>query len=193
MLLTASQASVLITSAMVLLCTSALFISGCLIQQRTLRDLRSAIRPVVVTRPKPKVWAVDDLRRTTTVRLTDGSVVRIQPDDNAVAENELDASSDDTERGEDVVEIRPTLPDEDENELVAAQKPLVQERPRSEDEDREGDSNGDGDGLSVGAAWDGVQENGETLSRAERRRRIKAEIQRLSHGDTPVYYQRRLW
>lgn len=41
--------------------------------------------------------------------------------------------------------------------------------------------------------WDGVQEGGETLSRAERRRRIKAEIQRLSHVDRPVGYQRRIW
>ena len=31
------------------------------------------------------------------------------------------------------------------------------------------------------------------ISRAERRRRIKAEIQRLAQGDTPIYYQRRLW
>lgn len=31
------------------------------------------------------------------------------------------------------------------------------------------------------------------ISRAERRRLIKQEIQRLSQGETPVYYQRRLW
>lgn len=31
------------------------------------------------------------------------------------------------------------------------------------------------------------------ISRAERRRLIKEEIQRLAQGDQPVYYQRRLW
>lgn len=31
------------------------------------------------------------------------------------------------------------------------------------------------------------------ISRAERRRMIKEEIQRLSQGEQPIYYQRRLW
>lgn len=31
------------------------------------------------------------------------------------------------------------------------------------------------------------------ISRAERRRLIKEDIQRLSQGETPLYYQRRLW
>lgn len=31
------------------------------------------------------------------------------------------------------------------------------------------------------------------MSRAERRRKIKEDIQKLSQGDTPIYYQRRLW
>ncbi|RDA95339.1 hypothetical protein CP533_3469 [Ophiocordyceps camponoti-saundersi (nom. inval.)] len=44
-LLTSSEVSVLATLSTVVLCTLALFLSGYVIQQRTLRDLRAAIRP----------------------------------------------------------------------------------------------------------------------------------------------------
>ncbi|KAI3335424.1 hypothetical protein F4824DRAFT_464749 [Ustulina deusta] len=181
MLLTSSQVSILLTSGIVLLCTSALFISGCLIQQRTLRDLRSAIRPTVVTRPKPKVWDVEALRRTkTTIRLDDGTLVEIQsrPD----AELAVDPSS----SGPETIEVRPTIPEVEEEPEQKSIPPLSQ------------DDAGDGEDdsalkVKVKPSWDGVQEGGEPLSRVERRRRIKAEIRRLSQGDTPVYYQRRLW
>ncbi|KAH8157519.1 hypothetical protein CIB48_g10734 [Xylaria polymorpha] len=176
MLLTSSQVSILITCGIVLLCTSALFISGCLIQQRTLRDLRLAIRPAVVTRPKPKVWDTAALGRTkTTIRLEDGTLVEIQ---NPHVEVAVDPSSQ-PEEGE-TIEVRPTPPDAEES----VQKPVT---PSDEDD------GGDDSALDVKGSWDGVQEGGEPLTRAERRRRIKAEIQRLSRGDTPVYYQRRLW
>ncbi|KAI0188432.1 hypothetical protein EV127DRAFT_434054 [Xylaria flabelliformis] len=177
MLLTSSQVSVLITCAIVLFCTSALFISGCLVQQRTLRELRSAIRPRVVTRPKPKYWNTEALKKTkTTIRLEDGTLVEIE---NPHAELVIDPSSQPQEEGE-IIEVRPTLPDVDE----PAQKPLTS----SEEDGTEDDS-----ALDIKGTWDGVTEGGETLSRVERRRRIKAEIQRLSQGDTPVYWQRRLW
>ncbi|KAI1748136.1 hypothetical protein F4782DRAFT_384457 [Xylaria castorea] len=176
MLLTSSQVSVLITCAIVLLCTSALFISGCLVQQRTLRELRTAIRPRVVTRPKPKVWDIEALKRTkTTVRLEDGTMVEIQNPHAEVAVDPLSQPQD----GE-TIEVRLTPPDVDE----PAQKPLTP----SEEDDGDDDST-----LNVKGSWDGVQEGGEALSRVERRKRIKAEIQRLSRGDAPVYYQRRLW
>ncbi|KAI0415695.1 hypothetical protein F5X98DRAFT_209612 [Xylaria grammica] len=168
MLLTSSQVSVLLTTGIVLLFTSALFISGCLIQQRTLRDLRSAIRPAIVTRPKPKIWDTEALKRTkTTIRLEDGTLVEIQS-----------PGADDLPPGPEAIEVQPTVPDAEEPE----QKPIA---PRSRD---------DGDDEDPAAKfWDGVQDGGESLTRVERRRRIKAEIQRLSQGDTPVYYQRRLW
>lgn len=40
---------------------------------------------------------------------------------------------------------------------------------------------------------DGAAKTEKPISRAERRRRIKQEIRELSQGETPVYYQRRLW
>ncbi|KAI1351021.1 hypothetical protein F5Y01DRAFT_283818 [Xylaria sp. FL0043] len=178
MLLTSSQVSVLLTCAIVLLFTSALFISGCLIQQRTLRDLRYAIKPAHVTRPKPKVWNSEALRKAkTTIRLEDGTLVEIQ----SRPDPELEA--DPLSSGPKSIEVRPTIPEDEE------QKPIAQ----PEGDEAEDSAHGDDDALKVKPEWDGVQEGGEPLTRAERRRRIKAEIQRLSQGDTPVYYQRRLW
>lgn len=40
---------------------------------------------------------------------------------------------------------------------------------------------------------DKENESPKPISRAERRRLIKEEIRRLSQGEAPVYYQRRLW
>ncbi|KAI0803597.1 hypothetical protein GGR55DRAFT_390867 [Xylaria sp. FL0064] len=178
MLLTYSQVSILLTCGIVLLFTSALFISGCLIQQRTLRDLRYAIKPAHVTRPKPKVWNAEALKRAkTTIRLEDGTLVEIQ----SRLDPELEA-----EPLPEAVEVRPTVPEDEE------QKPITPPA-GDEAEDSAHEEEDDSAALKVKPAWDGVQEGGEPLTRAERRRRIKAEIQRLSRGDTPVYYQRRLW
>ncbi|KAI0101325.1 hypothetical protein GGR51DRAFT_530230 [Nemania sp. FL0031] len=199
MLLTSSQVSVLITTGMVLLCTSALFISGCLIQQRTLRDLRSAIRPAVVTRPKPRYWDVEAMQRQrregvkTRIKLEDGTLVEIQGPSADVepvepVALELGTEMTDGEQEGEIVEVQLTPRDAEELELGQKQ---AEPSPGSggENESRENEAVD----TAAAPAWDGVQEGGEPLSRAERRRRIKAEIQRLSHGDTPVYYQRRLW
>ncbi|KAI1190743.1 hypothetical protein F5B17DRAFT_38029 [Nemania serpens] len=220
MLLTSSQVSVLLTSGMVLLCTSALFISGCLIQQRTLRDLRSAIRPAVVTRPRPKVWANAEVngdvnpdagfrrtrkRRATTtttrIRLEDGSVVEIrspEAEDGSPSESQFEERQGEEEaEGEgEVIEVRLTPEESSATTTTQEQEQSEKAQTNNGDGNHDDDGNGNGnsgDGLKVVPSWDGVQEGGEPLSRAERRRRIKAEIQRLSRGDAPVYYQRRLW
>ncbi|GAP90175.1 hypothetical protein SAMD00023353_4200160 [Rosellinia necatrix] len=202
MLLTSSQASVLITSGIVLLCTSALFISGCLIQQRTLRDLRSAIRPAVVTRPRPKYWDEEAVlarrarvTKTTTIRLEDGTRVQIQGSGAEVVADPLPLQKQEQEQEEEngagdgeVIEVRPTMPD-----IEEPLPPPPDGQPGDDNDDNAADGGRDDTELDVKGSWDGVQEGGVPLSRAERRKRIKAEIRRLSQGDTPVYYQRRLW
>jgi hypothetical protein len=96
--------------------------------------------------------------------------------------------ADDTIRQQDgeTIEVRPSVPEK--HIEVPALKPITSPEDDSGKSEEEETS-----ALKVKGSWDGVQEGGEPLSRAERRRRIKAEIQRLSQGDTPVYYQRRLW
>ena len=86
------------------------------------------------------------------------------------------------------VEVRITAGEED----GGAQKPLLA---RDEERDVNPDTAPREDDANVAAAAAAAEAGEEkpVISRAERRRRIKAEIQRLSQGDEPIYYQRRLW
>ncbi|KAF3768691.1 hypothetical protein M406DRAFT_251469 [Cryphonectria parasitica EP155] len=133
MLLTSSQVSVAISSAIVVAFTAALFLSGYVIQQRTVRHLRAAIRPD----SSPQIYLPDRFRDDTT-ELADGTIVMLD------------------EYG------RPVRQEEEQQEQEQ-QRP-AQEKPGEK-----------------------------PISRAERRRLIKEEIQRLSQGEEPLYYQRRLW
>ncbi|KAI0013809.1 hypothetical protein F4779DRAFT_561439 [Xylariaceae sp. FL0662B] len=167
MLLTSSQVSLLISSGIVISFTLALFLSGYAIQQRTLRDLRGAIQANREPRPSPKIYLPDRFKKSTT-ELEDGTVVEIDTPE-----------SDDSNQKDDIVIVRPTMPDE-----KPKQKPVAVEKDTAPIPDTRQTEDG--------------KENGATseqkpISRAERRRLIKEEIQRLSQGDTPVYYQRRLW
>ncbi|CAJ2504267.1 Uu.00g116610.m01.CDS01 [Anthostomella pinea] len=203
MLLTSSQVSILLSSGIVALCTFALFLSGYAIQQRTLRDLRLAINPPAIPRPKPKFYSSEQLRRPKSkVRLEEGSAIDL-------GESELDVGG--TGRGggsavgngageegqkqeqeEDIIFVRPTIPDDD-GEPVSPPPPVTEDH-HDEAASRGGGEGNSGEGEQRQRFWDGVQEDAQKpISRAERRRRIKAEIARMSQGESPVYYQRRLW
>ncbi|KAF4122849.1 hypothetical protein GMORB2_7156 [Geosmithia morbida] len=62
-LLTSSQVSFLITTFVIVSCTLALFLSGYIIQQRTLRNLRASIRPRQ-PRPKPQIYLPEQFQTT---------------------------------------------------------------------------------------------------------------------------------
>ncbi|KAL8393389.1 hypothetical protein RB595_003238 [Gaeumannomyces hyphopodioides] len=156
-MITSSQASVAISSIIVVACTTALFLSGYAIQQRTLRDLRAAIKPA--PRPSPHIF--------------------------------IQESSD----------WRAALAGGEDPEKAAAaaadEQPVVIEVEQTQQQQEGGDSNGgekvveeDADTAVVLEA-DGKAQK--PLSRVERRRRIKEDIRKLSQGESPVYYQRRLW
>lgn len=85
-------------------------------------------------------------------------------------------------KGDFVIEVRPTIPE------VAVQKPMVEEK-KEEVESM--------DAVDQAETEDSIQTDEkireQPMSRAERRRRIKEEIRELSQGETPMYYQRRLW
>ncbi|KAK6189297.1 R8 protein [Pestalotiopsis sp. IQ-011] len=185
-LLTSSQVSVALSSLIVISCTTALFLSGYVIQQRTLRDLRKAIRPD--PRPSPKIYLPDRFKQSTT-ELEDGTVVNIEvhdaPSGNAAQQK----------KGDFVVEVRPSVPED------ASQRPLLEVKGRSEAEDSlsEKDSASEDDTSEDDTKKQDTEKPAENkdeeepMSRAERRRRIKEEIRELSQGETPMYYQRRLW
>lgn len=157
----------------VFLCTAALFFSGYVIQQRTLRDLRAAIKPS--PRPSPKIFLPDRFQKTTT-ELDDGTIVAVEDD---VPRRR-------TQSGGMVVEVKQTVA---EPERVADASAREEQKPVGvrDAAEIEGPTRTQIDGEEGG-------ERGEKpISRAERRRRIKEEIMKLSQGEERGYYQRRLW
>ncbi|KAI1631261.1 hypothetical protein F4809DRAFT_180554 [Biscogniauxia mediterranea] len=188
MLLTSSQVSVLLSSGIIVLCGFALFISGYVIQQRTLRDLREAIRPNRIPRPSPKIYPPDQDQLSSShkkrpiTELDDGTKIAL---DIPGSEEEGQSGEEAVAEDQNVIVVRPTVPKE---VGTPDQKPII----GTEDEGSS-DPPANDPTLEKQKTWDGVSEDGKPLSRAERRKRIKEEIRRLSQGETPGYYQRRLW
>ncbi|UPL01458.1 hypothetical protein LCI18_012392 [Fusarium solani-melongenae] len=175
LLLTSSQVQIIASCIVVVLCTSALFISGYVIQQRTLRELRVAIKPRN-TRPSPKVYLPEKFR-TRTKELEDGSVV------------DIDTEADiEVRRQRLLIEVKETLPGaklesaegnaalERNIELVKQLQSKVVEKMSTPE-----------------GHVEAPVKNHKPVSRAQRRKMIKNELQKLAQGDEPAYYQRRMW
>ncbi|KAK2024290.1 hypothetical protein LX32DRAFT_109779 [Colletotrichum zoysiae] len=195
-LLTSSQVSVLLSSAIVVSCTAALFLSGYIIQQRTLGQLRQAIKPDSRPSPKASYYVPEHLKAAA----ADGA-------------GKLDQI---------VIEVKPTVPERQQQQHQqqgkkkdkAGQKAagwtsdMWQKMTGSLSEKEE-----EGGGVSKEdlenmdererniEGWkvkdqknpDPEASNQKPISRAERRRLIKEELRRLAEGQEKVYYQRRLW
>ena len=170
--------------SLVFLCTAALFLSGYVLQQRTLRDLRAAIKPS--PRPSPKIFLPDRFKQSTT-ELPDGTVIALDGEAGRA--------------GDVAIEVKPTLPDEagakhpnpDGDVGVGTAKPQTKEQPTKTVKGQgknSSSSNKKGKGSPADEGSDSPQK---PLSRAERRRLIKEEIMKLSQGEQRGYYQRRLW
>ncbi|KAG5987314.1 hypothetical protein E4U54_005044 [Claviceps lovelessii] len=207
-LLTSSEVSALVSICVVILFTLALFFSGYTLQQRTLQDLRVAIRPDH-TRPSPKAHLPGYFSREST-RLPDGTVV--------VGESPADVEQ--REWLAKKYELRawtgPTDKSGESSSGTDEQSGRGEEVQTGGQDEEMRQSGGDDvktagkataeqlrilGGLAADAAkqaWgvdhpDPLAKNPLPITRAERRRLIKEEIQRLAQGDQPVYYQRRLW
>lgn len=162
----------------VISCTVALFLSGYAIQQRTLRQLRASIRPRE-RRTQPQVYLPEQFR--TSQVLEDGTVVEIE------SEIERERREQRERQEQQVIEVAPTVLDEatiERGKEVASNEKLAMV-----------------ESLKAQAAhksWgvdhpDPLAKSKVPVTRAERRRLIKEEIQRLSQPNERVYYQRRLW
>lgn len=172
--------------------TAALFLSGYVIQQRTLRDLREAIKPS--PRPKAQIFLPDRFKATTT-ELEDGTVIVVEVDMGADAYRPPKMVQ--TEPV--VVEVSPTVAGEepgredsgtgekegagpdDAVDVLREGKPVEQPPDSGRQEDGEGKKK------------EGKTKREKKLSPAERRRQIKEEIQRLAQGNERGIYQPRLW
>ncbi|KAL7948518.1 hypothetical protein V8C42DRAFT_314733 [Trichoderma barbatum] len=204
LLLTSGQVSVLATAAMIFLCTSALFLSGYTIQQRTLRELRAAIRP----RESPKAHlpeefggALADLDQSQLLvleteaqrwsREARGSVPQIR-----VSGAEIQVSDSEIQVEEALVESKPEPEHKEQKEeerkeakvAVADGEPTKEQLAMLDTIQK----------SVVDKSWavenpDPLSKNKAPISKAERRKMIKDEIMRLSQSNKPVYYQRRLW
>ncbi|KUI69733.1 hypothetical protein VM1G_04869 [Cytospora mali] len=227
-LLTSSQVSVALSSLIAVIAfTTALFLSGYVIQQRTVRNLRAAIKP----NTSPQVY-LPDYFRTDTEELADGTLVVLdeynrpirqrigKPRDPAGQVIPEESGGHDDEAV--VVEVKETLPEDvgqEQDQRAMAIEQLQEEteeaenreqqQQQEEDEVEEPPVMSEKQSVPQPAPWEvrvkGARPGDEDLvespddetkkpiSRAERRRLIKEEISRLSQGEQPVYYQRRLW
>ncbi|KAL6813171.1 hypothetical protein GGI42DRAFT_313774 [Trichoderma sp. SZMC 28013] len=197
-LLTSGQVSMLATASMILLCASALFLSGYAIQQRTLRELRAAIRP----RQSPKAHLPEEFR---------GALADLDESSLLVIETEAQRWS------REARELNPQIKVSDAEiqveETPVESKPELESKPEQKEEEHKEKSAAVPDGeptkeqLAMLAtiqksvadkSWavehpDPLAKNKAPISAAERRKLIKDEIKRLAQSEKPVYYQRRLW
>lgn len=170
----------------VFLCTFALFFSGYMIQQRTLRELRVAIQPRGPPRgshresqPSSQAYLPERFR-TTTTELEDGTIVQIE------SEAEREAK----EQGV-VIEVKKTKPDIKADKVAdhkvnpeAKQKNIdIVEQLKAKVAEK-----------MVPVSRPDIQaKNDKPLSRAQRRKMIKQDLQRSAQLEEPAYYQRRMW
>ncbi|KAK2770987.1 hypothetical protein CKAH01_14559 [Colletotrichum kahawae] len=178
----------------VLSCGAALFLSGYVIQQRTLNQLREAIKPDYDPRPSPKTsyTVPEHLKNTPGNALYGGG-----------------------KQDQIIIEVNPSVPEQQQQQQrpkkLAGQnqqgwtsdlwKKMVSssetEEPGVSKEDLEKmderERNIKGWKVKDQKHPDPDAASEKPISRAERRRLIKEEIKRLSQGEEPVYYQRRLW
>ncbi|KAH8122053.1 hypothetical protein FP744_10004809 [Trichoderma asperellum] len=201
-LLTSGQVSMLATATMIMLCTSALFLSGYAIQQRTLRDLRAAIRP----RQSPKAHLPEEFRGALTDIEESGLIVLETEGQRWSREARSMGPQARVSDAEIQVEETPAEPD---SEPESEPEPKAEQE---EEEQREAPAAvPDGEPTKkqlemlekiqqsvADKSWavenpDPLSKNKAPISRAQRRKMIKDEILRLAQSDKPVYYQRRLW
>jgi hypothetical protein len=185
---------------LVLLFTTALFLSGCVIQQRTLRELRAAIKPT--PRPSPKIFLPDRFKQATT-ELKDGTIIIIDDEQKPI-----------------VVEVKTTAfeakpepaaasPKEAENVDAAGRRDAQEEKTSILNREKHGQLEQTDAEVKEEALTDRErkiqQQRAESLqnpdplaadqslmSRAERRKLIKQELRKLQEVEGRGY-QRRLW
>ncbi|KAK0377041.1 hypothetical protein CLIM01_05574 [Colletotrichum limetticola] len=184
-------------------CTAALFLSGYVIQQRTLSQLRQAIKPETRPSPKASYYVPEHLKDAA----GNGQNVPLYGGANGKQEQII-------------IEVNPTVSDKQQQEQPQQQSKKQKAGQKaagwtsdmwqkmmgpSEKEDKGGVSREDlekmdererninGWNVKDQANPDPEASNQKPISRAERRRLIKEELRRLSESEERVYYQRRLW
>jgi hypothetical protein len=171
--------------------TTALFLSGYVLQQQTVRDLRAAIKPQLV-RPKPG----PDLYLPPQFRDAEYWEARGVVDAIQVVERENDGAVNENGNGNGDIEEEGGKRDvEDEmigatrwQKAAARKKKLMEEQALQKGQQLLVEEEGEGDEGEV------VEKPKEKpISRAERRRRIKEQILAEGEGEGFRGYRRRMW
>ena len=189
-------------------CTVALFLSGYVIQQRTLNDLRTAIRPRQPRRSPPQFYLPEQFK----TQNADG-LVGNQDILQDIEAAQVVKQSEDGGIMIEVVQSEPTT-----SSGTSSSAPIPEGNPESPPS--RGKSNTEQQSLAIipveakdkkklaiveglkaqvaRKTWmvehpDPLSKNRVPITRVERRRLIKEEISRLAQANEPVYYQRRLW
>ncbi|KAH7126253.1 hypothetical protein B0J13DRAFT_611645 [Dactylonectria estremocensis] len=190
LLLSSSQVQVMASSFVIILCTFALFFSGYMIQQRTLRELRVAIQPrgpqrgsrrgpQSVSEPSPQAYLPERFR-TTTKELEDGTIVQLE------SEAEKEAKEQQV-----VIVVKQTKPDE-QGDKMADHKVNTAAKQKNIDIVEELKAKASEKMKPVKRPEAPVKEE-KPLTRAQRRKMIKQDLQRSAQLEEPAYYQRRMW
>ncbi|PHH62857.1 hypothetical protein CDD81_6657 [Ophiocordyceps australis] len=183
-LLTSGEVSILGSMAIVVVCTLALFLSGYVIQQRTLRDLRVAIRPREVRAHPPRAYLPEYFRPRQEEDVDGVGIAESEAEKEAREMQQALAAKTDPRLARST-QASPDADDDDDDEAAgssARQRAVVEEL----------------QAQVAAKAWgvehpDPAKHSRIPVTRAERRRIIKEEIRRLAAAEQPVYYQRRLW
>lgn len=126
------------------------------------------------SKPSPKVYLPDRFKATTT-ELEDGTIVYLESE----AERESREQQEQQQRLT-TIEVKETMPD---HKQTKEEKASIIEQFKKQIA-----------GTKSNAEHANTQAKAEKpISRAQRRKQIKEEIQRLAQAEEPVYYQRRLW
>ncbi|KAH6705207.1 hypothetical protein DL95DRAFT_446878 [Leptodontidium sp. 2 PMI_412] len=194
-LLTSAQVSVAISSAIVFFFTTALFLSGYVLQQQTVRDLRAAIKPQLQrTKTAPDLYlpALNE-----DGYLVDMVQIETRPTEEDVNEQVVEESpseSTGTEGAQETVEA------ESEDMVGATRWQKAARRKKLEEAKKanEGqkpmidDQTKDSRKEKVGTKTKSKPEE-KPMSRAERRKKIKEQIMAEGQGETFQGYRRRMW
>ncbi|KAK3311825.1 hypothetical protein B0H66DRAFT_78712 [Apodospora peruviana] len=213
MLLTSSQVSIVLSSGIIFIFTAALFLSGYAIQQRTLRDLRAAIKPE--SRPQPLIFLPDQFKKSTT-ELPDGTIVEVEEDDydyyqyagkrkqqrlrkdkNGVPVVEAKPTTAQGEGGAAGVESRNT-DNKDANDkpspAAAGGANATTRKTKKQKQKQKQQSKSEGQASWSATAVEHPEKPEKPVSRQERRRLIKEELQRIHDAEEKNVYRRRvLW
>ncbi|KAM0342800.1 hypothetical protein ACHAPU_009164 [Fusarium lateritium] len=173
LLLTSGQVQVIGSCFVVVVCTFALFISGYVIQQRTLTQLRSAIKPRAETRASPKIYLPEKFK-VRTKELEDGRVI------------DIDTEADiEVRRQRLLVEIKETKPNVDtEGDEALAKNLEIIKQLQAKVVDKMSTPKGH---------VEAPVPNHKPVSKSKRRKMIKQELQKSAQAEDGLYYQRRMW